>query len=431
MKLSLLVLAVLAAAASSAPAHEARRYILNHNVKRASKQMSPSRDQSFGAAYFITNEPSGNFIVAADISRDGKLTLRRAIETDGLGSHGTTKSAGPDPLFSQGSVKASAAGVLATVNAGSNTISTFSISPNDPTTLKQVGKPVGSGGEFPMSLAINEAGDSLCVLNGGSVNGVSCFKIDQTKGLSSIPNTTRSLKLNQTTPATGPAGTASHIIFSEDGRQLVVAVKGTPPQPGFLAVWDISTQDGSLSQDFKSIAPQPGGLLPFSLTVIPGKNAVLATDAGLGFDIFADLSGDKQDTQSNNTRSSSAVAIPGQKATCWSAFSPKTGNFYLTDIGTSLVTEINVNDNLNGTIVKQYPTANNSGTIDLDIGSIQGNDFLYVLAANATAVDVFSLDAPGQAHHMQRLDISGPAKSVGLVINPDNLQGMTIFVKKI
>lgn len=164
-------------------------------------------------------------------------------------------------------------------------------------------------------------------------------------------NTVRSLKLNQTTPATGPAGSASHIVFSEDNKRLVASVKGVPPQPGFLAVWDVAT-DGSLSEDFQSIAPAEGGLLPFSMTVIPGKNAILATDAGLGFDIF-DMSG----ANANGTSKSSAVAIDGQAATCWSSFSRKTGNFYLTDIGTSTVTEVNIDNNLNGAIVKVLLTS--------------------------------------------------------------------------
>ena len=86
-----------------------------------------------------------------------------------------------------------------------------------------------------------------------------------------------------------------------------------------------------------------------SQTVIPGKNAILATDAGVGFDIF-DMSNIK--AASSNGTKSSVVPIAGQGATCWSSFSKKTGNFYLTDIITAQVTEVNVDNNLKGTIVK-------------------------------------------------------------------------------
>jgi hypothetical protein len=271
-----------------------------------------------------------------------------------------------------------------------------------------------------------------------------------------IANTVRSLGLNQTTPATGPAGSASHIIFSEDNSQLIASVKGVPPQPGFLAVWDVAA-DGSLSADFTSVAPQSGGLLPFSMTVIPGMNAILATDAGLGFDVF-DFNA-VAPAQGNATASgdrSSANAIAGQAATCWSSFSPKTGNFFLTDIGTSTITEVNVDANLKGTIVKVNGIRDldvifflnpklfhyNSNTLKLQaqprstmmlpqsMGTSEYTltythsrslkhhfSFLYVLAPNATSIDVLSLPAPGQAASVQKVDIAGPAKAAGITIS--------------
>ncbi|KAJ6576439.1 hypothetical protein DFH09DRAFT_980517 [Mycena vulgaris] len=379
-----------------------------------------------GAAYFITNEPTGNFVVAAAIGSDGKLTLRQATSSEGLGSHGAPGD-GPDPLFTQGAVKASAAGnIVATVNAGSNTLSVFNIDPTNPTNLEMIGRPVGSGGEFPVSLAINKAGNMVCAVNGGFVNGVACYSVDKTKGLLPIANTVRSLKLNQTTPANGPAGSVSHVIFSEDNKQLIASVKGLPPTPGILAVWDIAA-DGSLSADFKAVTPTAGGLLPFSMTIIPGKNAILATDAGLGVDIF-DLSGGAATGLAAGK--SSTLPIAGQGATCWSSFSPKTGNFYTTDIATATVTEINVDDNLKPTIVTQYPQGNGSATIDNDIATVGANDFMYVLASNATQVQVLSLNAPGKAAALQTLDIAGPAKAAGLTISAANLQGMTSFIKK-
>ena len=174
--------------------------------------------------------------------------------------------------------------------------------------------------------------------------------MDSTQGLVAIPNTLRAIGLNQTTPPNGPAGTTSHVVFSEDGSKLIASVKGVPPTPGFLAVWNVAA-DGSLSQDFVNVTPGKGGLLPFSMTVIPGQNALLATDAGVGFDIF-DLSTVGTSNLTSASPKSSVNPINGQSATCWSSFSTKTGNFYLTDIITAQVTEVNVDNNLKGTIVK-------------------------------------------------------------------------------
>jgi hypothetical protein len=222
----------------------------------------------------------------------------------------------------------------------------FAIDQNQPSQINMIGQPMSSGGEFPMSLAFNKAGNMLCVLNGGAVNGVKCFTVDSQKGLAGIADTVRALNINQTTPATGPAGSASHILFSEDGSQLVASVKGVPPTPGFLAVWDVA-QDGSLSQEFTSVAPPKGGALPFGMSLIPGKSAVLATDPAIGFDVI-DFSAGGNATDG----ASSAVNVTGQTAVCWSSHSQKTGNFYLTDIGTALVTEVNVDDNLKASVVK-------------------------------------------------------------------------------
>ncbi|CDO73442.1 hypothetical protein BN946_scf185013.g77 [Trametes cinnabarina] len=413
MQLSLAALAYLVAASGLASALPLER--------RGTKMMtSKTRFNAAGALYFITNEPDENMVIAASINSDGTLNLDRAVSAGGRGAHGLTDPLGPDALFAQGAIKASAKGqVLATVNPGSNTISLFSIDPKTPTNIQPLGDPVSSEGEFPMSLTFNTDGSRLCVLNGGTVNGVNCYTVDKKTGLTAMPNTLRSLGLNQTTPATGPAGSTSHIIFSEDGKQLLASVKGVPPNPGMIAVWDVA-DDGSLSADFKAVAPPSGGLLPFSMTVIPGKNAVLSTDPGVGFDVF--------DFGSGN--SSAAVKIDGQNATCWSSFSSKTDNFYLSDIGTSIVTEVHVDDNLKASIVKQYQQTQGAATIDNDIATINGKDMMYVLAPGTQTVEVLALNSPGNAKHVQSLNIASPAKAAGVTINTNNLQGMTAFVRQ-
>jgi hypothetical protein len=42
---------------------------------------------------------------------------------------------------------------------------------------------------------------------------------------------------------------------------------------------------------------------------------------------------------------------------------------------------------------------------------------MYVMSANATAVNVLSLNAPGEAQQVQKLDIAGPAKAAGLPVS--------------
>ncbi|KAI0322606.1 hypothetical protein OF83DRAFT_1080178 [Amylostereum chailletii] len=380
-----------------------------------------------GSIYFLSNEPSGNYVVSADIGSDGRLAISRAVATNGRGSHGLSETDGPDAVYSQGVIRASvAAGLVATVNPGSNSVSLFKVDPTTPSLLTEFGMPISSGGEFPVSVAFNDAGDMLCVLNAGAMDGVQCFTMDADLGLVSMPNTRRPIGMGQTTPPAGPLRTASQVVFSEDQQSLIVAVKGNPDQnvAGYLASWDISPS--GLSKDFTRIELPAGAGAPFSLTAIPGKNAWLSADPVVGVDIFDFSNGPAGVAASNKT---ATVPIQPSNATCWSAYSPKMDRYYITDVVTDLVTEVSVDDNLAGSVVNQYPMGNNSATLDLQVASVGDKDFLYVLMPNVTAVQVMSVDGPGQLSSLQTMDISGPAAAINLPINASNLIGMSVYVK--
>ena len=209
-----------------------------------------------------------------------------------------------------------------------------------------------------MSVAFNNDGSRLCVLNGGAVNGVkyayplphtssqklthaccSCFTVDKKQGLMQLPNTLRYLGLNQTTPPNGPPGSVSHLTFTEDDSKLIASYKGNNG-PGYLNVWDVQ-KDGSLSAQVTQVPLANGGMVAFSLTHIPGENAFLLTDPGVGFDIV-DFSGKKRD---------SSVAVNGQMATCWSTRSAKTGNYYTIDVGGNTIREVHIDGSLKGSVV--------------------------------------------------------------------------------
>ncbi|KAH9926314.1 uncharacterized protein BXZ73DRAFT_90973 [Epithele typhae] len=378
-------------------------------------KQTPSHSE--GALYWITNHPEENSVIAATINKDGSLNIDRAVSTGGRGLHGN--NTGPDGLYSQGSVVVSTeAKLLATVNAGSNTLSLFTIDPKSPTKLTPLGYPISSGGEFPISVAFNPDGSMLCALNGGSVAGVNCYSANTTSGLTLIPGTFRAIRLNQTYPPTGPLGTASQVAFSPDGAQLIASVKGTPvAAPGFLATWSVSGR--SLTTDATMTAPPPGGLAPFSLTPVPGRNAILSADPAVGVAVF-DL---------DNANASSTLAVPGQAANCWSAYSNQTGNYYLADIGTAIINEVHVDENLKPTLVKGYQLETGSGPIDEDVVTVNGKDFLYVLTANQTAVDVLALSGgAGNAKKTATLSFAGAARQYGVPIIASNLQGMAHFL---
>lgn len=111
-----------------------------------------------------------------------------------------------------------------------------------------------------MAIAANPKNHNhICVANGGKINGVACYVMSKT-GLQPMNNTVRSLGLNQTTPPAGPAGTVSDILFTEDGKTLLVSVKGAPPTPGFVAQFAVG-KGGALSSNFDALSATAGGLV--------------------------------------------------------------------------------------------------------------------------------------------------------------------------
>ncbi|KAF8631625.1 hypothetical protein AX17_005073 [Amanita inopinata Kibby_2008] len=233
---------------------------------------------------------------------------------------------------------------------------------------------------------------------------------------------TRSIGLNQTTPPTGPTNTVGDIEYTEDGKRLMVVVKGLPPNPGFLAIWDVNT-DGSLSTGSRSIS---GGNMPWSITNIPGKNAVLTADGGYGFDMF-DLDA-PAGASSGTPAAFTGYTLQGQLANCWSHYSKNTGNYYLVDFG-SAINEVHIDDQLNATVVAQHPVRPLSATIEFDITDVAGKDYLYVIAANFTSIDAYSLDGPGKATFFQTLEVGSTIQSAGIEISPDYIAGVGIYNK--
>ncbi len=89
---------------------------------------------------------------------------------------------------------------------------------DDCTHLDLVGSAMNSLGEFPVSLAYTPRRSLLCVVNGGAADGVTCFNVDPTTGLSYMDSVARPLGLGLTTPPDGPFGTVSTVLFNDKVR---------------------------------------------------------------------------------------------------------------------------------------------------------------------------------------------------------------------
>src|SRR5207302_9598794 len=102
------------------------------------------------AVFVQTDDPTGNSIVAYARHDDGTLTYAATYATGGNGARAA--GAAVDPLASQGSLVIDREhGLLLAPNAGSNTVSVFSVS-GDTLHLNQI---VASGGPFPASIGVH------------------------------------------------------------------------------------------------------------------------------------------------------------------------------------------------------------------------------------------------------------------------------------
>ena len=163
-------------------------------------------DGAPGAVYTLMNLTSGNAVAIFARAADGTLTVAGTVATGGTGTG--------SGLGSQGAVVLSADGRwLFAVNAGSNDVSIFSVSPAGLALTSRI----PSGGVQPVSSTVH--GNLLYVLNGGGSGNIAGFALDANGGAAAIPGSRRALSGS----AVGPA----QVAFSRDGRSLVVTEKNT------------------------------------------------------------------------------------------------------------------------------------------------------------------------------------------------------------
>ena len=164
-----------------------------------------------------SNYTGGNTVSVYDRAANGTLTLAGTYPTGGLG--GALSGAKVDYLASQDSlVYDRADGLVFAVNAGSNTVSVLAVRGNQLQLVQQI----GSGGTFPVSLALH--GNLLYVVNarnGGNLQGYLLLA----DHLFAFPGSNRALGLTPVTGANEFVNTPGEVGFTPDGRQLLVTTK--------------------------------------------------------------------------------------------------------------------------------------------------------------------------------------------------------------
>ncbi|KZV83534.1 hypothetical protein EXIGLDRAFT_842863 [Exidia glandulosa HHB12029] len=377
------------------------------------------------AVYWQSNDPNSNVVFSANVDDNGIMTFGGAFSTGGKGSHIGPDINAPNALASQASVKV-VQDKLVVVNAGSDTATLYQIDFENPALIRMIGPgPVSTMGNFPVSATIDPGSRNVCILNGGQVNGVSCYKTDLRRGLVPIENSVRSLNLNLTTPPASEAGTVSQIVFADDGKRLFASVKGSPGSSGFIAVWEVN-DNGSLSENFTVNQPA-GGNSPASLTFVRGADAILNTDAtSNGYSIFNFAGGQAAANGASLTAQSALTPIGQAGHPAWSEFSDATRNYYISDSAVGLLTEVQIDPaTLQTSVVQQVPLP--APAIDQEVDLINGKDTIFLVSPQTMTMEVLSLVAPGQIEKKQSFDLAAAAAQAGVPLSPANVQGVNGF----
>jgi hypothetical protein len=295
------------------------------------------------------------------------------------------------------------------VNPGDSTISQLKVNRHSPSklTLLDTAK---IPGEFPNGVAATAMGNLVCVGATGTEAGVSCTTFSD-HGLGDF-DALRPFHLNQTTPATGPPNTLSHVLFNTDSTALYALVKGdgTPENPGFISVFPVQygckpKSAAQVSLDGIRSSPAGTGLL-FGAAIVPSSGLLFATDPGFGVSIL------EVNKQTHTAISRANTKIPDQSATCWAAYSPKSSSVFVTDVNVNRLVEVDAED---GKVlsIANLPTED-PGLVDL---WVVGN-FLYALSpGNGTtdaAVVVYDFDTENLVQRVSLEHLGAGPSAMGM-----------------
>ena len=338
-----------------------------------------------GAVFVQTDAVSGNAVAVYDRAADGTLRAAGTYQTGGLG--GILDGSAVDHLASQGSlVYDREHGLLYAVNAGSDTVTVFSVY-GDRLVRRQV---ISSGGAFPVSVALH--GNLVYVLNardGGSVQGF--LRIGAT--LVRIPAWNRPLSLDPTlTPEF--THTPGQVAFTPDGSKLIVTTKANGNDI------DVFALGFSGSPSATPVVTADPGNLPFGITFDTGGHLVVA-EAG-------DNAVATYTVNPDGTLTLASRAATGQKATCWIA---RDGSlFYASNAGSGTLS--GYADQGGGTLQPLGTTATDAGTTDAT-SSADSADLYAETGANGI-VDEFRVGSGGSLTEIGSVTVPGAAGAEGI-----------------
>jgi 6-phosphogluconolactonase len=339
----------------------------------------PAAAAGRGAVYTSTNSASGNRVLALDHSGSGALSPTGSFATGGTGTG--------SGLGSQGALALAGGGrFLYVVNAGSDSISTFSVRPHG---LRLIDL-TSSGGGQPISLTVHRG--LLYVLNAGS-GTITGFTRDRDGGLTALAGSTEAIG------GSGPA----QVEFSNDGGELVVTNKNTNTIDTF-AVGSDGTPGPAQSQ------PSEGDT-PFGFDF--DKRGHLIVSEAFGGAVGASAVSSYSLDSSGLLNTISPSVPDHEAAACWIAVT-KNGRFaYTTNTGSGSISSYAVGHDGSLGLVEQIAASTGTGSSPTDMAQTSSSRVLFALLPGTGQVAAYRVAGDGG---LSPVDQAGgvPASATGL-----------------
>ncbi len=344
-----------------------------------------SRAGAQSVVYSITNEASGNKVIAFDRSDDGTISESGRYSTGGTGTDGG--------LGNQGALTISKnKKFLYVVNPGSNDISVMYI--NKDGSLNMVSK-IGSGGETPVS--ITERNGLIYVLNAGGTGNVTGFGFNQQGQIMQLSNSTK--------PLSSTNAGAAQVAFSTNGKVLIITEKATNTITTYNVLYNGKL---GIMHNFQS-----AGTTPFGFDIGNNNNFFVSEAAG-GAAGASTIS-------SYHVENSGQVSLidgpfaTGESAVCWVVLTKNKQTMFATNTASNTISSVKVSGLGNLSMANGGNTTPAMST-PLDAALDANSNYLYVLATGQNAIITYSVGNNGQLTQIDVDDQNLPNRMTGLVV---------------
>ncbi len=333
-----------------------------------------------GYVYTLSNQIAGNSVLVYSRTADGTLTYVNSYPTGGTGTGGGLGNQGAVVLSENNNL-------LLSVNPGSNSVSSFTISGGS---LQWVST-VSSGGTRPVSVTVNH--DLVYVLNAGGSGNISGFNLHADGSLHAIAGSSR--------PLSSASAGAAQISFVADGNVVAVTEKATNK----IITYTINANGTpGLMHALTSVRPTPFG---FAV----GKNGIIYVSEAVG---GAPGASDVSSYYISNNGMIALVDGPvgtGQSAACWVVVTNNGKYVYATNTNSDNISSFSAGKA--GSLDLLHAIAATTGAGPIDAALSNNSKFLYVLNSGSHSIGAFSVDNDGTLSHIQ--NISGlPNGATGL-----------------